>query len=494
MTRQALTDWLRAYADARQDYDDQMQEAAFSPNRYARVMPARPLDLQFSIDSNGNLCDWQGNHLGNVMHLSPADARMIGINPDRNPMPRRNPDLTRIQADREEAERQHQALHGAPEGETYVITETTTEPITIGTPPPAAARPGDVITVDGVATGLLGLDGRGNAVLMTNSRTRAILATTPAEPGRSMASVVQDVARANGVDVRPAFPDSTPISQQFGTLPAEYQPSARYGEHPPHVQDEIDAALRREARREARANAGTPTVIPADAPGANGLMASMNAAMANALTPALANIREVAATIQGNPPASPAEETYSGPRMLATIGTDSGAADRFTTYTRTAQAAAERAAVEYGLRPRYRTMAGRLITNEVTAHMVDRETAHVDRFLISGYGLELNEEALTAVTAMTTTMIRQAVVSAADRAEQADARANALRVDNDALREAMAAVQARAARAEGAISATPDVEAAIEAAKAWKDTPLTESVAKRDSFLHLLDTLNRMAG
>jgi hypothetical protein len=190
-------------------------------------------------------------------------------------------------------------------------------------------------------------------------------------------------------------------------------------------------------------------------------------------------------------------ELYEGPRILATINHEPGSSERYRTHTSTREAAHERAQSHYFLSPAYSTMTSRLRKNSILPQDVDRNAAAVDRFLTRGFGIELNEEALNAVRAMVNVMARQTAVPLVQQAEVKDI---ALRQEREARQTATLEAQ-RARQEVAAMAATLNnapaaaaTAAAMEAATRWNETPLTDSVAKRDSFLHLLDTLKQLAG
>jgi hypothetical protein len=194
----------------------------------------------------------------------------------------------------------------------------------------------------------------------------------------------------------------------------------------------------------------------------------------------------------------PAErEVYEGPRLLATIGGQAGSGELYRTHAAQREAAHERAQSQYFLSPAYSTMTSRLRKNSILPQDVDRNAAAVDRFLYRGFGIELNEETLNAVTAMVNVMARQTAVPLVQQVEE---RNISLRQEREARREA--ATEAQRARnqvtaleqARDNAPAAAATAAAMEAATRWNETPLTDSVAKRDSFLHLLDTLKQLAG
>ncbi len=110
----------------------------------------------------------------------------------------------------------------------------------------------------------------------------------------------------------------------------------------------------------------------------------------------------------------------------------------------------------------------------------------------------LNDAAGTVNTAIASNMeaMRAALTTIADPAPALRATIRDLRNDRDALRERLRNVQDANDVLRETISTTTDpgpVEAATAAAKAWKETGISDSVAKLASFKHLLETLDRLA-
>jgi hypothetical protein len=448
-----LTDWLRRYADARQDWDDQTADA-LNDLMTDRVAPARPDAMRYAILDNGSLFDHTDTYLGNAADLTRHDRRLLGLNPDWNPMPRRNPDAATDAAATATLEA---TRYPAPTEATLAALREALSPrpgwdeASI----PATAAPGDVVLRNGRAIGTVGLDRAGNIRVINNSGERRRIALEENRPPQGS----MEAHRLAMVDESNQCMDLTGINLN-GIDPGVIRP--------------LDTAA---------------------------MAATINTNVTNAVTTfgeSVASVGTAAhAALEAMARVGPAEEVYEGPRLLATIGGQAGSGELYRTHAAQREAAHERAQSQYFLSPAYSTMTSRLRKNSILPQDVDRNAAAVDRFLYRGFGIELNEETLNAVTAMVNVFARQTAVPLVQQVEE---RNISLRQEREARREA--ATDAQRARnqvtaleqARDNAPAAAATAAAMEAATRWNETPLTDSVAKRDSFLHLLDTLKQLAG
>jgi hypothetical protein len=440
-----LTDWLRHYADARQDWDDQTADA-LNDLMTDRVAPGRPDAMRYTNYPSGALLDHADTSLGNAAELTRHDRRLLGLNPDWNPMPRRNPDAATDAAP---------AIHPDPVP-AAIRQALTPRPGWDEASIPATAAPGDVVLRNGRAIGTVGLDGYGNIRVINNSAERRRIALEENRPPQGS----MEAHRLAMVDESNQCMDLTGINLNG-----------------------IDPG----------------TIRPLDT---TAMAHAINTNVTNAVTTFGARVAEVGtaahAALEAMTRVGPAErEVYEGPRLLATIGGQAGSGELYRTHAAQREAAHERAQSQYFLSPAYSTMTSRLRKNSILPQDVDRNAAAVDRFLYRGFGIELNEETLNAVTAMVNVFARQTAVPLVQQVEE---RNISLRQERDARREA--ATEAQRARnqvtaleqARDNAPAAAATAAAMEAATRWNETPLTDSVAKRDSFLHLLDTLKQLAG
>jgi hypothetical protein len=227
--------------------------------------------------------------------------------------------------------------------------------------------------------------------------------------------------------------------------------------------------------------------------------AAMSASVASVGTATHAAMEVMAANLPGTQVDARTglpREAHAGPQMLATLSTETGSADRYAEHTGDSAAALNRAQHVFIGRDLYATTASRLGAEQPRPSFVGRTAVQVGIFMNRAYGIEFNDETLTAVAAMTSVFARQA----AARQAAATARADAAETHTAALRTNVAALEAelnrtRAARGTDAVTGEARVALieARQAARAWKETPVTESVARRDTFLTLLDTLDRLA-
>ncbi len=328
---------------------------------------------------------------------------------------------------------------------------------------PHNAAPGDVVLRDGRPIGTVGLDGRGNVRVILNSDERR----------------------------RIALQDATTEANRIDALRA-----ALSSEGPRVAVWHHDGAVTHERL--------TP-------PLATDVGNSVHEGMEQMLRPTQAP--DVAAAADSLP-------SVVGPRMIAAalLG---GAGDIYRRHTADLQAAMGRAHAHYFTRGGYQQITVRARQEAPTTATAQRNLTHVESFLTDGYGIELNEEALRAVTAMVTTLARQTAVPLIEERDRAQTnaanertatqalRANVASLDREvvtmtaardslqeAIRDADTDAQHTGRIINGTITTTTDpgpVEAAVAAAKAWKQTGAGDSVAKLASFKHLLDTLDRLA-
>lgn len=465
-----LQEWLSQYADAAATYVDDLEHHG---GRIDLMPPLRPRAMCFTVHEDGALFNAADVYLGNVAQLSPTDRRMLRLNPDWNPMPRRN-----------------------PQAATTVITAGGPQPLTLGATPPPAAQPGDVIMHGGRAAGTLGLDGLNHSVLIT---------TTPAEPGTS----ARERYLTNLMDTTHQCADLSGVS-------AEALPHVVEGVLSAEVADRVSAGrvggmsitgINGANLPNPITMANAPSIVSAVRDGMTALNASMattSTAVHAALEAATISARQAGIDdLQGADLSGVPDEPLPGTELAALRAVAHiihGAP--FDENTASHGTAWERARATYPLFTTYRAVADRAAREAATTSVtVSSNAGAVRQFLRQGYGIQLDAAALRAVAATVSVFARQTahpLLARLNQVEETAARERTARVRltaqlrtmteaRDALREATAAM---APVTPGRFQQT---EAAVLAARAWKAAPISDSVGKRDAFLHLLATLEQLA-
>lgn len=444
-----LTQWLNDYHSARAQYEADQRHAEHLP--YLRVPLSRPTEMQFTITTTGLLRDHAGARMGHVSEMSAEALASIEIDrasltarQRRTPTPRRGATPTAVIMDEaaqcaDLSPEMTAVLEGEtlarildmPEGATVTAINTTAYGGATTLPNPAETPTRydeDHIPDDAAPGDIVTRRGERVGIVGRNGRNEVVVVRDP--------NPLHDRLRrpAAGIDL--------------STLPA---PDLS------RVHEGIAAAA-----------------------------ANMSATMGMSLQAAADSIASAATSLQ-TPPAP----FHEGPRMLADLSAETGSAERYAAYTATTDATLQRAGEIFNARSLYATTARRMADESPRASYVDRSAAQIGMFMARAYGVEFNDETLTAVTAMTTTFARQAAFRAMRRAEEAEAAARRDREARDRL-----ALERDALR--GAAPVTPgrfeQTRAAVQAAQEWKAAPLTDSVAKLAAFKHLLATLEELAG
>lgn len=419
----ALADWLARYADARQDWDDQTASALMDL-RNDRITPARPLAMCFTIHEDGALFDSTDTHLGNAADLSRTDRRLIGLNPDWNPVPRRNPQTA-------------PSIIRQPEAP-YFLTDGRA--VFTGDELPDEARPGDLVYRDGHPVGMVGLDGGNRVVITTNSRTRALAGM---------------VGRADRLTAAAAITEGDAL--QCVDLP------------------------------------GVPTVEPADHPDGPGIIAAMNRAISTTTPaePGTTAHETLERMLQ-----APEGARITGINLPDLTGIGLAASAHYANIAANMDAAMQAATVstrEMGealthnlMRP---SRAASMTDEEIRAAAIRRDPTAPTRAGSIATVEELQERLRDVRRTLREVRLER------DRLRRdlttATARADALQANVTALDREVQQIQANPPRVTSTVAGR--THAAVTAAKTWKDTPMTESVAKRDAFLALLATLEVLA-
>lgn len=439
-----LTQWLDNYNAARAQY---MDETRLLP--VDALMPERPREMQFTITSTGLLRDADGRRVGHATEMNEAAFNALGLEMGNLTARQRRAPVTRAQR------REAAIITAAEELETELDALNDTPRRHDEAHIPDDAAPGDVVTYLGTRIGIVGRNGRNEVVVVR-------------DPNPMHDRLRRQVGRMEG---------TIPIPDEFRGVP---------------VVIGADPALEEAILTNLNAAISNTTIAT-----------TLNSTMSNSRSRALAEAEANAAALRATRPQTE-PPLYVGPRMLATIAQPAASAERYAQHTVDGTHAHLRAGQIYHQRPALIGAAVRRAREDSpNGTMVDRNAAAVLTFLSEGYGIELNEEALTAVTAMINYMVRQSALPLIARAEQAEESAARLRTSliaeearTDALMHADADAQHSGNIVGGVITSTTDpgpVEAAVAAARAWKETPVTDSVAKLNSFKHLLDTLEQLA-
>lgn len=463
-----LTQWLDNYNAARAQY---MDETRLLP--VDALMPERPREMQFTITSTGLLRDADGRRVGHATEMNEAAFNALGLEMGnltarqrRTPMPRRNPDTTRLTA----------ALRAEHDAE--VASFTPPAPATWGEDfIPFDAAPGDIVTdSDNRRIGIVGRNGRNEVVVVRDpnpmhDRLRRPLATVTAED--LQAAVGTPVVTGLDVEQERTIMESLNAAMNAQPNPFVTGPIRLDQIHTPNLSasavsyDRISNALSSVSETIA-SNMGTSRERALDA---------------------------AEAALTGREP-----EVYVGPRMLATIAQPPASAERYAEHAAGPEQAHLRAGQIYHQRPSlYGSAVRRASTEAPNGATVDRNAGAVTTFLSEGYGIELNEEALNAVSAMVNTFCRMAALPHITRADGLQANVESLDREvvtlMNRVREAEADAQHTGTVVDGVLTpATASAASeAIEAARVWKTTGHEDSVAKLASFKHLLDTLENLA-
>jgi hypothetical protein len=517
--------------------------------------------MQFTITSTGLLRNWNGRRICHISELA-DDAyralRQLGVDPATLTARQRRASRPRLQAPPTDAELAatlnaanpwNPPTDAAPAMHPDEQMPAMWEERDLNTPAAASAAPGDVVLEAGVPVGTVGLNGRNEAICIREANPMHDRLRRPAgDPilanlatAYAGATTLPNPAEATEEELRAALgrpvvtgPDAVTNSRiraamEAGlNMPPDLQ-AAHTALRGPLVTMgmDVDGTITMHTTNPAEPNGSAigveydrASLTTGQTPGIIGalnsamLAADLSATTGTSLHEAMEAMDRAGAG-RANLAPNPEPEVYVGPRMLATIAQPPASAERFSQHTADAEHAHLRAGQIYHQRPAlYGSAVRRASTEAPNGAMVDRNAAAITTFLSEGYGIELNEEALSAVTAMANTFTRQAALPHIIRADGLQANVTSLDTEvrslqrrlstmtaaRDALQEAArerdADAQHRGTIVDGVITTSHDpgpVEAAVAAAKAWKETGHEDSVAKLASFTHLLDTLETLA-
>lgn len=464
----ALRQWLTAYHEAMDEHDG--WERDWNP---ARLPTPRPLAAQFTITADCDLLDAHGRLIANIADLDPAT-----LNLGRTPMPRA---ATR--------NRHIEPARFLRDGRAVFDGDAL----------PDGCQPGDVVLHNGQPVGIIGLNAANRVTIMTPERhgisvselTRVRdAAATPLSRITAALQEVDDTA-IQCADVS-GIPEGTAaecdcsgdaLGGHRGDCPARVYWDAATGtiRDAPLMPEEVrnlwphmTPAAREQALAE---NPGW--TAPAE-PGT-----SMHETLER-MGVDLTGVEPGA--IQRIDPTPAPPEVHEGPTMLA--NTAHGFTGLFRRHTGTDGEALDRARAVWGTYASPRQFVNRAHGGTPTEETVRHNTRPLTLLLRRGYGIEVDDTVARALSAITTTIAREAARPLIDRAEQAEERLSDVRGTLARVRQERAELRQRLTTQPVPGQAVRD---AVDAAKAWKETGISDSVAKRDSFLRLLDTLERLA-